>query len=176
MQKFPKGALVRIAKDLGSSMSHFTADADAIVLGSYAEQYGGSDTKSYTLHLKGRGSSSWYYEHQLTLISLDQEALLEQWKSEEELRAKQQSDLDWIFRHATEVLNSASGATVGSLAQCMGITNLWGSRGEGITYYHNALAVLSYAKPFLLAGDKAGWLSFCEEIRKYSTVNASKKS
>ena len=55
MQKFKKGDYVRVAKDLGPSMGHFPADCDAIVIGSYKDQYGGSDTKSYTLSLKGNG-------------------------------------------------------------------------------------------------------------------------
>lgn len=70
MQKFKRGDLVRIAKDLGPSMSHFTADALAVVVGSYKDQYGGGREaeKSYTLHIQGRGPCSWYHEHQLTLV------------------------------------------------------------------------------------------------------------
>ena len=52
MQKFHKGDWVRVAKDLGPSMRHFTANCEAIVIGSYADQYGGDCREDYTLHLK----------------------------------------------------------------------------------------------------------------------------
>lgn len=78
-QKFNRGDLVHVARDLGPSMSHFTSNVDAIVDGSYAEVcnphfYGDEDhLKKYCLFLliPGNGSIrhvSWYHEHQLTLI------------------------------------------------------------------------------------------------------------
>lgn len=39
--KFHKGDLVHVAADLGMSMDHFAKDIDAIVIGSYRDQYGG---------------------------------------------------------------------------------------------------------------------------------------
>lgn len=77
-QKFERGDLVRVAKDLGPSMAHFTADCDAVVLGSYADQYGGGQewkSDSYGLLLleeNGRPyrSSSWYKEGQLTMKAI----------------------------------------------------------------------------------------------------------
>ncbi|MDE2105409.1 MAG: hypothetical protein KGL39_49740, partial [Patescibacteria group bacterium] len=75
-QKFHKGDHVRIAKDLGQSMSHFQADCEAIVIGSYNDQYGGGNTRDYTLHLKGGGQVSWYYENQLTMIESGRIGLL----------------------------------------------------------------------------------------------------
>lgn len=160
-QQFKKFDLVRVAKDLGLSMSHFTSDCDAIVIGSYADQYDGDDHESYTLHLKGRGQSSWYYGHQLTLIESDRNDLLQAWKDEELAEKKQKSDLDWIFANGEDVLKGAHGATIEALAECFGLTNLWGSRGEGITYYTNAMMTLRLAEPFLRVGDKDGWLAFC---------------
>ncbi len=87
-QKFQVGDLVRIAKDLGHAMSHFEADQDAIVVGSYADQFGGDDTKSYTLQLQGRGPVSWYSEHQLTLIEENRRDLLIQWRNAERDKAE----------------------------------------------------------------------------------------
>ena len=89
-QKFNHGDLVHIAKDLGRAMHHFEADQDAIVVGSYADQYGGDDTKSYTLHLQGHGPVSWYSEHQLTLIEENRRDLLIQWREAERAEAKGQ--------------------------------------------------------------------------------------
>ncbi len=89
-QKFKKGDLVRIAKNLGQSMSHFRSDCEAIVIGSYADR----DTcqsavdpnhfKEYTLFIEGVGTSSWYKEDQLTLIKSGEHDLLE--KQEQAVR------------------------------------------------------------------------------------------
>mgnify|MGYP003348488012 CR=1 FL=1 len=70
-QKFKRGDLVRIAKDLGASMAHFEADQDAIVMGSYRDLCGSgpNNTKEYEVLLCKNGDShSWYYERQLTFI------------------------------------------------------------------------------------------------------------
>lgn len=67
-QKFPIGARVRIADDLSRSMSHFPKGKLATVVHTYAHAFGGDDVKSYCLDVDGLGRTSWYYEHQLTLI------------------------------------------------------------------------------------------------------------
>ncbi len=165
MQEFHKGDLVHIAKNLGSSMSHFTSDCDAIVIGSYADQFGGNDTDSYTLHLEGHEVASWYDGNQLTLIEHNRLDLLEQWEVEKKAECKLKSDLDWIFTHSDEVLESAHGASVQALASCFGLDNLWGSRGEGSVWYQNAMRTMAIAKPFLEKGDKNGWLKLCEKMK-----------
>lgn len=66
-QKFAPGTRVRIADNLGPSMSHFPKGRFATVVSTYAHQYGGDDVKSYTLNIDGLGQHSWYEEHQLTL-------------------------------------------------------------------------------------------------------------
>lgn len=164
-QKFHKGDLVHVVKDLGPAMSHFTSDIDAIVIGSYKDQYGGNDTKSYTLHLKGRGQCSWYDEHQLELLETGRFDLIDQWEAEERAEAKQRGDLDWIFANGPDVLRGAHGASIAALASGVGVSNLWGSHGEGISYYENAMRVLSLAAPYLTQKYKAGWLAFCETTK-----------
>ncbi|MES2355601.1 MAG: hypothetical protein V4568_14625 [Pseudomonadota bacterium] len=74
-QKFPVGAFVKIAADLGPMMSHFPSDRYARVEYTYAHAYphfGGSD-KDYSLLVQrddGRWSSSaWYRESQLTEVT-----------------------------------------------------------------------------------------------------------
>lgn len=66
-QKFANGSKVRIADDLGESMSHFQSGVDAIVEYTYDHAYGGGDVESYSLLIDGN-SSAWYEEHQLTQI------------------------------------------------------------------------------------------------------------
>lgn len=166
MQKFNKGDWVRVAKDLGSSMSHFTADCEAIILGSYADQYGGNDHSNYSLYIKDKGPVSWYHEPQLTLIESGRLDKLAEWEAKQEEECKQASDMDWVFAHGADVLENAHGATILALAKCFGLTNLWGKRGEGVTYYSNAIGTLNLAEPFLLSGDKDGWLAYAETLKR----------
>lgn len=156
-QKFKKGDLVRVAKDLKPTMGHFTADCDAIVIEHSDGDYG--------LFLKDKGECWWYEEEQLTLIEKGRSDLLKKWKAEEKAEEKEKSNIDWIFSHGKEVLAKSHGASVATLAKCFGLTDLWGSHGEGFIYYQNAMVTLRLAAPFLETGDKAGWLARCKEIR-----------
>ncbi len=67
-QKFPNGSRVRIADDLGQSMSHFESGKDATICYTYAHAYGGDNCKIYCLDIDGVGEVSWYNESQLTAI------------------------------------------------------------------------------------------------------------
>lgn len=72
-QKFFRGDLVQIG-EMPPYMFHFTGNCKAIVIATYAEQFGKSmphHDKEYTLFLLGhehKWQSSWYEENQLTLI------------------------------------------------------------------------------------------------------------
>lgn len=72
-QKFHKGDLVHVVKDLGEYMSHFPSDMDAVVVGSYRDQYPQNCARDYvggyTLQLASGNTVAWYDEHQLILIS-----------------------------------------------------------------------------------------------------------
>ena len=162
-QKFQKGDLVHVSKDLGRSMAHFTADVDAIVIGSYKDQYGGSNSKSYTLHLKCQGQTSWYEESQLELIEANRLDLLDQWERERAADIKEKSNLDWIFKHGPDVASARYGASIAALGKHLGITDMWGARGEGITWHANAVQIMIFAKPFLETKDKAGFLDACSQ-------------
>lgn len=165
MQKFHKGDWVRVVKDIGPHRRHFAADCEAIVIGSYADQYGGSDHDNYTLYLKGRGGCSWYPEEYLTLIESGRMDKLREWEGEDEAERKRKSNLDWIFANGQSVAEKPHGASIEALAACFGLTDLWGFGGEGTTYYSNARQTLAMAIPYLKHGDKAGWLKYCDEIK-----------
>jgi len=99
-QTFNRGNLVRIAKDLGQSMSHFENDKEVIIVGSYADQYGGSDRTSYTVMFPDNGNtSSWYNEHQLTLVDIGGEHLITEAKKRREEVSKQNKDLNLIIKN-----------------------------------------------------------------------------
>ncbi len=157
MAKYCLGDHVLIDKDA----SHFQSDCDdnAIVIEASKTQ----DYYKYGLHVRGHGESWWYSEGDLSLVESNCEDMRSQWKADEDAEAKRKGDIDWIFANGQDVLNGAHGATMSTLGRCVGLNNLWGSRGEGITYYTNARAVLLHAKPFLEAGDKDGWLKYCKD-------------
>ena len=74
-QKFSRGARVKVCRIMPSYMSHFQSGFEAIVEYTYAQKYGGTDVKSYSLiMLKNNvpvNAIAWYEENQLTLISND---------------------------------------------------------------------------------------------------------
>lgn len=72
-QKYPPGTRVRIAYDLGSTMSHFESGKNATVRYTCAHAYGGDGVRSYCLDIDGHGEVSWYYESQLTPIAANSE-------------------------------------------------------------------------------------------------------
>ena len=97
-QKFKRGNLVHIAKDLGQFMSHFENDFDAIILGSYSDLYGGSNTNSYSIMVKETGNSiSWYYESQMTLIDEGGEHLIVEAKKKRDEVSTKNKDLKYIL-------------------------------------------------------------------------------
>lgn len=67
-QKYAPGTRVRIADDLGHTMSHFRSGCLATVQYTYAHAYGGDNVRSYSLDIDGHGSVSWYQESQLTPV------------------------------------------------------------------------------------------------------------
>lgn len=166
MQKFHKGDHVMVAKDLGPHMSHFKSDCEAIVIGSYKDKYGGDNTESYTIHIKGSGQTSWYEEHQLTLIRIRAIDLLGEWEAEQKAFIDQNSDLDWIFDNGKEVAKSPSGATLEKLYSMLRDDSMWGRNGEGITWQSNANTVYHWAFPYLVNNDKQGWIDTAKAFRE----------
>lgn len=173
-QKFVKGDLVRVAKDLGPYMRHFRSDCNAIVVGSYADQFGGGDDHhlDYTLFLEGGGECSWYHEHQLTLVEKGRTDLLERWRAERDAENTTKGDLDWVFTHGEEVVKDPHPASIEALAKTLEL-DMWGRRGEGTTYLNNFFLVLGLAEPFLRSGDKEGWLAAASRVRAKRAPEAS---
>lgn len=73
-QKFHLGDLVHVAREQGSSRSHFDADVDALVIGSYSDVCAvhGENDKDYALIILPSNDipyfTAWYPEHTLRLI------------------------------------------------------------------------------------------------------------
>lgn len=122
--------------------------------------------RSCGIFIKNHGRVWWFDADRLELISHNKEDLLKEWQEYLDNKAKIESDIDWIFENGKQVLKSCSGATLSTLGKCFGVTNLWGANGEGFVYYGYARHILLIAKPYLLTGDKDGFLKYIESKRK----------
>lgn len=71
-QKFRKLTFVHVSDTKEPGMQHFDYNFDAIVEGTYSQEYGGTDIDSYSLFvLKGGkivNAVAWYKEAQLTAL------------------------------------------------------------------------------------------------------------
>lgn len=154
-QKYKRGDVVHIAVDLGQSMSHFKKDKDVVILGSYADQFGGSNTSDYTvLFLEDGNESSWYGEHQLTFLRHGGEEFISEIKKTRNERNEVVSDLGWIVDNWKNIrIDGIPGATMTKLMLLIGITNPWGNRGEGIDYYNHSRYTMKCLDEVLLTGD-----------------------
>jgi len=156
VQKFQRGDVVHIAADLGPSMWHFQSDQDAVVMGSYADRFGGDNHDSYTLLFLDTGDEvSWYYDSQLTLLRHESEEFIAGIKAEREKRDAQQSELAWIVSNWKAIREAPPGATMNELMRRVGITEPWGNHGEGIVWHRNATWTLNLLDDVLRAGDIA---------------------
>lgn len=154
-QKFKRGDLVHIAKDLGPYMSHFDNDCDAIILGSYRDQYGGEDNVDdwSVLFCDSGGECSWYHTNQLTFIKHVGDDGIKKVEFERSKKDATQQDIHWIVANWLQIRERVPGATMAKLMELVGITNPWGSRGEGVDYYANAMATHRLLDPALSTGN-----------------------
>lgn len=147
-QKFKRGDLVMVAKDQGLCRSHFQGGEEAIVIGSYADQFGGSNTSDYTvMFVSTGGQSSWYPEQFLTFICHAGEEAIGRLIKDREERAAVQQDLKWILANWAKIRHSVPGPTMAYLMARCGITNPWGIHGEGVTYYYNLRWTFMHVDP-----------------------------
>jgi len=152
-QKFKRGDVVHIAKDLGPSMAHFENDLEAVVMGSYRDQYGGDNAKDYTLMFCRDGNEvSWYGETQLTFLRHGGEAEIERIKFEREKRKSTERDINWIMANWLGIRENPSGATLAALMRLIGIENPWPS-GEGWELAENQMRTFALFDPILSTGD-----------------------
>lgn len=156
LQKFKRGDLISVEA------------SDAIILGSYADLYGGAGgTDSYSLLFTGSGCRvSWYQEYQLTFLRHVGEDAIREVEREKKARDEIQSDLGWIVEHWSEVRKAPSGATMCALMALIGIGNPWGSHGEGITYYSNCGYAYNLLDSVLASGSVQRVQEFVALVRK----------
>jgi hypothetical protein len=144
-QKFMRGNLVHIAKDLGPHMSHFTNDVDAIIIGSYRDLYGGSSVGGYSVIFPDDGSAvSWYEEDQLTFIDQGGEHLIIEAQKIADARTKQITDLGWVVSNWNEECQNFSPATILFLFEKIGHETSFLRNGEYALLYSDWWGVLPF--------------------------------
>ena len=154
-QKFVRGDMVHVAKEMPPSMAHFENDFDAIIIGSYSDLYGGSiQSPSYSvLVCKDGNEIAWYDEHQLTFIRHCDDGEVERIKAARQEREAVESDMAWILANWPKIRLEPPGATMSKLMAMLGIKNPWGSNGEGYVYAMNAEGTFKLLDEALLTGD-----------------------
>ncbi len=161
--------MVRIAKDLGFGMGHFESDQDAIVIYSYRDKYGGSNTKDYSILLCQSGeTTAWYSEHQLSFIKHVGDDGIKAVTSDKEKREAQQTSLEWIVKEWPSIHDNIPRSTMEHLMRLVGITNPWGPNGEGIEYGYNACLAFEILNPILMTGD-------ISQVREFFRASVSRK-
>ena len=166
-QKFKRGDVVHIAADLRQSMSHFEKDIDVVILGSYADQFGGNNTEDYTVLFLDSGTEvSWYSEEQLTFLRHGGEKLIDEIKKAESQRQKVESNLNWIVGNWKKIRLKTPSATINKLMSLIGITNPWGNHGEGIDYANHARYTFRCLDTVLLTGDTKKVERFIDKFPK----------
>jgi hypothetical protein len=129
-QKFKRGDLVKIADDLGESMSHFQSGCHAIVEYSYAEKYGGGGShRDYSLLFETGGAAAWYTEDQLTFIDHKPE-LMEQWIKAGNERVAKHQNIKWIHENWAQVKEKASSASILACMNLVGWDTSFNRNGE----------------------------------------------
>lgn len=133
---------------------------EAVVLGSYYDQYGGSinpvNGHGYTLLFAPDGGRvSWFYEPDLTWLRHVGESGIAEIEAAAEARRTEQSDLGWILKNWPRLRDPLNmpGASANALMAAIGITEPWGKHGEGMTWYSNAMATISNLREALDSGD-----------------------
>ena len=175
-QKFKHGDLVQVADDLGPTMAHFDKGCRAIVIGSYADKYGGNNRTSYTLFIEGGGETSWYEEGQLTLLGHAPE-LLETWKEHAEAKERDYADLKWIRGQweqwkAEKVWPPAS--SILTLFQAIGFKSRFLANGEYYILYSD-FAELFWLLDLLLTKPWEEWEAMRAEDAPAETVANAKR-
>ena len=121
----------------------------------------------YGLFVRGNGECAWFEENDLELVGRNARKLLARWERELDERIGRESDLDWIFQQAKEHGPSweIPNASIVALHNCLSSGDMCGRCGEGLVWLLNAVATLNLAKPFLVSGDKVGWLEYAKRTR-----------
>ena len=170
-QKYHRGDVVFVGTMSDEEgMGHFPGDQEAIVMGSYADQYGGGPSceDHYTLLFTGSGGeSSWYYDHHLTFIRHGGESEIEAVHAKRAGQDAHDANLDWIVSNWNSIRERPPMASLFALAALSGYSpdDLWGKHGEGIDLWSNTTQIHRAFDPVLLGGDIEAVKAFAPTVK-----------
>lgn len=169
---FKRGNRVKIDDDLGPHMSHFRKGCEAVIEHSYYEKYGGElrQMTEFALMFDDGSTSAWYPGCCLTLIDEGGEHLLTEITNRRKVRELHETDLQWIVENWKQIRDKVPGATIGKLMSLIGITEPWGSHGEGYVYYSNARYAWQLFDPILSSGDRDKLDEFLRKLKEVSNA------
>lgn len=166
-QKFKRGDVVHIAANLSCAMSHFEKDKDVVILGSYADQFGGSNTKDYSVMFLDTGDEvSWYHEKQFTFLRYEGEKIIEKIRKTREEYDTKVSQLNWIIANWENIKHSTPHASAVKLMALVGITKPFGEHGEYWDFCQHWQLTYKLLDPILSTGDIKRIKNFIAEIEK----------
>lgn len=164
-QRFKRGDVVHIAKDLGPAMKHFDNDQDAIILGSHQDQFGGDKVDIWTVMLCDSGArSSWYHTNQLTFLRHGGEQEIQKVEALCSSRQNQERNIHWILANWSKIRLHTPDSTMEKLMELIGITNPYGFRGEELNYYFNAFCTYQMFDSVLSTGKMESLNQFLEQL------------
>lgn len=138
-QKFKRGNKVKVLfghpiwsnKEGTTDMCPEEVGQEALIVGSYADQYGGSNHKDYTIMFCETGSeTSWKSENQLELIDEGGEHLFAEAKANREKISKANTDLKQIKENWVEKQGKLSSETILFLFDKIGHKSAFLRNGE----------------------------------------------
>lgn len=167
-QKFKRGNRVKVADDYSNIIyisgdrelpKHESAGKEAFIIGSYADQFGGSDYSKYTLMFKDGSTCSWFPESELSLIDEGGEHLIEEAQKKFQEEEKLHRDIKYITTQWRNNLPISSTMFL-TLFEKIGFNSVFLRNGEYYCLFEDA----RQAKPLFDALFKAEKFSEIEEV------------
>lgn len=150
IQKFKRGNLVRVlaghqifSYSNGKGKVRDIASNEigelAIIDYSYAEKYGGGNTKEYSVtFLENGNSTAWKHEDQLLFVDEGGEHLFEQAKANKEKLIKQETDLKYILENWSNIISkNPNSIMIQYLFGKIGFKSSFERNGEFFALYHD---------------------------------------
>ena len=161
VQKFKNGDLVRVAERSlyqrfnpetgGTEPCGVQPACNAIVIGSYADQFGGDNVESYTLFVEGGGKTSWFQEGELTMIRHAPD-LLASWEEQREARIRDYSDVKWVRKNWAEIRENPSSASILALFRLIDFESAFLRNGEYFCLFGDWESLFPFFDMVLSAG------------------------
>lgn len=129
MQKFKRGNLVRVVKTGCTYKGNLSVDKEAVILGSYADLYGGTNIYDYSIIFTDDGNEcAWFDKLQLILLDEGGEHLIEKAKETQAKTKAKNRDMKYVSEKIET--ESISAESILFLFEMLGIHSSFNHNGE----------------------------------------------